>query len=293
MSRFDGMEALVAVVEQQSLSGAARALGVSVAYISRQLKGLEKRLGSQLIKRTTRQLMVTDSGELYYRHARALLDGLEQAEDAVSTLEGRLQGRLRITASTAFGERYVAPAVMRFLTLYPELKIDLILSNANLDLVADGIDLAIRLGNLEDSSHIAHKLAPRRLYICASPGYLSKAGVPDSLDDLKQHSCLLGTLGHWQGRRGPIHLDARLKMNSGELLLHAALDGLGLVQLPDYYVMDHFKAGTLVEVLPHMRPKDSAVWALHQARLEQTPRVARFVEYLSAYLKDKLPKSRR
>lgn len=289
MSRFDGLEALVAVVEQQSLSGAARMLGVSVAHVSRQLKALEKRLGSQLIKRTTRQLMVTDSGELYYQHARALLDGLEQAEDAVSTLEGHLQGRLRITASTAFGERYVAPAVMSFLGQYPELKIDLILSNANLDLVADGIDLAIRLGKLEDSSHIARKLAPRRLYICASPAYLAAHGTPQSLDELHQHSCLLGTLGYWQGRTGPIQPDARLRINSGQVLLEAALDGLGLVQLPDYYVLEHFKNGALVELLPQLKPRESAVWALYPARLAQTPRVARFIAHLEAHLQAVLP----
>ncbi|WKE66187.1 LysR substrate-binding domain-containing protein [Gallaecimonas kandeliae] len=290
MSRFDGMEALVAVVEQRSLSGAALALGVSVAHVSRQLKALEQRLGSQLIKRSTRQLNVTDSGELYYRHARALLDGLAQAEDAVATLEGRLQGRLRVTAATAFGERYVAPALMDFLALHPALKVDLILSNANLDLVADGIDLAIRLGRLEDSSLIARKLAPRRLYICASPAYLQRAGVPASLNDLKEHSCLLGTQDHWLGKGGPIRPDARLRMNSGELLLKAALDGLGLVQLPDYYVLEHLQSGALVEVLAELRPPDSAVWALYPARLQQAPRVARLVEHLQAHLDQHLPR---
>ncbi|WP_115719910.1 LysR substrate-binding domain-containing protein [Gallaecimonas mangrovi] len=285
MSKFDGLEALVAVVEQQSLSGAARKLGVSVAHISRQLKALEQRLGSQLIKRTTRQLMVTDSGELYYQHARGLLDGLEKAEDAVTTLEGTLQGRLRITASTAFGERYVAPAVMSFLAQYPALKIDLILTNDNLDLVADSIDLAIRLGNLEDSSHIAHKLAPRKLYICASPGYFAKHAAPQTASELAQHSCLLGTLGYWESRQGPLQLDARLRINSGQVLLDAALDGLGIVQLPDYYVQPYLESGQLIEVLASLRPKDSAVWALHPARLAQTPRVARFVSHLAAHLK--------
>lgn len=290
MSTFAGIDTLVAVVEQQSLSGAARTLGVSVAHVSRQLTALEKRLGSQLIKRSTRQLTVTDSGELYYRHARQLLDGLAEADDAVANLEGRLQGRLRITAATAFGERFVAPAVMHFLTAHPALKVDLILSNSNLDLVAEGIDVAIRLGQLADSSHLATKLAPRRLYLCASPAYLQRCGTPVNAAELDRHSCLLGTLGYWRSKAGPLRPEARLRLNSGKVLLNAALDGLGIVQLPDYYVVDHLASGRLQEVLAPLRPADSAVWALHPARLEKTPRAARFVEHLRQHLTATLPK---
>lgn len=198
MARWDGIEECVAVAETRSFTRAAERLGSSVANISRQISRLEDRLDVQLFQRTTRSVTLTDDGRIYYNHCRALLDGLVEAEQAIGERLSEPTGRLRITAPLSYGERFIAPLIAGFTMHYPRLEIDLQLTNQRLDLIESGIDMAIRVGVLEDERLVARPLAHRAQFVCASPDYLARFGQPHTLAELKNHSCLLGTLDHWR-----------------------------------------------------------------------------------------------
>jgi len=288
MVTWEGISEFVAVAEVGSFTGAAKRLGISTAQVSRQVSALETRLSTKLLYRTTRHVSVTEPGQLYYQHCRQVLDGLEEAERALTELQQVPRGRLRLTAPVTFGETTVAPAVNDFLLRYPELQVHMHLTNQKLDLIAEGYDLAIRLGKLEDSNLKARRLASRTLYVCASPGYLSAHGEPHSLSELGQHNCLPGTLDYWRfqekNRPRNIKVTGSIRCNSGRALVDAALKGIGIVQLPDYYVLEHLEAGRLVSLLEHYREDDDGIWALYPHTRYLSPKVSMLLDYLSEYL---------
>ncbi len=288
MFGWEGVNEFVAVAEQQSFTTAARQLGISTAQVSRQVSALEQRLAIKLFYRTTRRVSVTEAGQLYYQHCRQLLDGLADAERALTNLESQPRGKLKLTAPTTYGENRILPLLNDFLQQYPELEVDCQLTNQTLDLVEAGFDLAIRLGKLADSSMMAQRLASRQLYVCASPAYLESRGEPGSLSELKNHNCLRGTLEYWRfhegGRERKIKIQGRLSCNSGQALLDAALKGLGLVQLPDYYVAPHLASGRLVLLLNDYQPADEGIWALYPHNRQLAPKVRMLVEYLRQQL---------
>jgi len=284
MRKWEGIEEFVAVSEASSFTVAAKRLVVSTAHVSRQINALEERLGAKLFYRTTRKVTSTEVGDIYYQHCRQLLDSLEEAEQAVTQLQSTPRGNLRLTCSVAYGDRFIAPMVNEFVSLYPELNVQMISTNQVLDLIEEGIDLAIRFGQLEDSSLIARKLAPRTLYICGSPQYFSRHGQPHTLPELADQNCLLGTLDYWSfydNSKNPIvKVGGNWSCNSGPALLDAALRGLGLVQLPDYYVSEHLQNGTLISVLDNFRQPDSAVWAVYPPNRHLSPKVRLLVDFL-------------
>lgn len=288
MAKWDGIEEFVAVAETNSFTAAARKLAVSTAHVSRQVNALEERLGAKLFYRTTRKVSVTAVGSIYYRHCRQLLDGLDEAEQSVTQLQATPRGKLRLTSAVTYGERFIAPLISEFVGLYPELDVEIIFTNQTLDLVDEGIDLAIRLGELKDSSLVARKLAPRKLFVCGSPEYFIARHIPQELAELAEHNCLLGTLGHWlfseNGRQRAVNVKGNWVCNSGPALLDAALGGLGLVQVPDFYVGEHLKDGSLVTVLDDFRPPDSAVWAVYPSNRHLSPKVRLLVDFLKERL---------
>lgn len=290
MAEWAGINEFVAVAETQGFTAAARRLDVSVAHISRQVSALEDRLGTRLLHRTTRKVSITAEGQLYYQHCRQLLDGLEDAERAVSELRDHPVGRLKMTAPMSFGERFIAPLVNTFVIAHPEVQVDLQLTNQQLDLVDQGIDLAIRVGLLEDSRLAARRLASRTQVLCASPQYLEKNGTPDALADLLNHNCLLGTLDHWRftidGAAGHIRVKGSLRCNSGHALVDAALSHIGVVQLPGYYVDELLKSGQLVEVLAKFKPPTEGVWALYPQNRHLLPKVRAMIDFLVEGLDD-------
>lgn len=284
MTKWQGIEEFVAVAETNSFTAASKRLGVSTAHVSRQINALEERLGAKLFYRTTRKVTSTEVGETYYLHCRQLLDNLDEAERTVTQLQETPRGKLRLTCSVAYGDRFIAPIVNEFITRYPELSVQMLCTNQVIDLVQEGIDLAIRLGSLGDSSLIARKLAPRTLYVCGSPDYFARHGQPHILAELASHNCLLGTLDYWsfseKGKSRTIKVTGNWSCNSGPALLDAALRGLGLVQLPDYYVAEHLQNSTLISVLDNVRLPDSAVWAVYPANRHLSPKVRLLVELL-------------
>ncbi len=290
MRKWEGIEEFVAVAETSSFTAAAKRLAVSTAHVSRQINALEERLGAKLFYRTTRKVTATEVGATYYQHCRQLLDSLDDAEQAVLSLQATPRGKLRLTCSVAYGDRFIAPMVNEFASRYPDLSVEMIFTNQTLDLVQEGIDLAIRLSQLKDSSLIARKIAPRTLYVCGSPQYFARQGQPQILSELANHNCLLGTLDYWSffenGETHTVKVDGNWRCNSGPALLDAALRGLGLVQLPDYYVSEHLQNETLISVLDKYRLPDSAVWAVYPPNRHLSPKVRLLVDFLRERISD-------
>jgi len=288
MSDWSGVSEFVAVAETESFTAAAKRLGISTAQVSRQISALEERLSAKLFYRTTRKVSVTEVGGIYYQHCRQVMDGLADAERAITNLQSTPKGKLKITAPITYGERSVAPLVNDFVTQYPELEVQLVLSNQQIDLIDEGFDLAIRLGQLGDSSMIGKRLATRKQYVCAAPEYLSAFGAPHTLSELDRHNCLSGTLDYWRfqekGKARNIRVKGNFSCNSGPVLVDAALKGVGIVQLPDYYVQEYINQGQLIELLPNYREPDDAVWALYPQNRHLSPKVRMLVDYLAKEL---------
>ncbi|HIO31572.1 MULTISPECIES: LysR substrate-binding domain-containing protein [Marinobacter] len=283
MQRWEGVNEFVAVAETESFTRAAKRLDVSTAHVSRQISALEDRLSTRLFYRTTRRVSTTEAGQIYYQHCRQILDALEQAERSMTNMQLVPQGRLRLTAPVTYGEKSIAPLVNDFVLRYPELDVEMKLTNQQLDLVAEGYDLAVRLGKLDDSSLMARRLASRTLYVCASPAYLAVHGTPHSLSELEHHNCLQGNLGYWRfqdaGHPRNVRIRGNVRCDSGRALLDAALKGVGIVQLPDYYVGPALDAGTLIPLLTHYQEDDDGIWAVYPHNRHLSPKVRMLLDY--------------
>ncbi|WP_417531676.1 LysR substrate-binding domain-containing protein [Marinobacter lipolyticus] len=288
MYHWEGVNEFVAVAETENFTRAAKRLGISTAQVSRQVSALEARLSTRLFYRTTRRVSATEAGEIYYQHCRQVLDALEQAERSITNMQLVPRGRLRLTAPVTYGEKSIAPLVNDFVLRYPELDVEMNLTNQTLDLVAEGYDLAVRLGKLEDSSLMARRLASRTLYVCASPAYLSIHGTPHSLSELEHHNCLQGNLDYWRfqdaGKPRNIRVSGNVRCDSGRALLDAALKGIGIVQLPDYYVQPALESGALLPLLTHHQEDDDGIWAVYPHNRHLSPKVRMLLDYFSESL---------
>jgi len=284
MFNWEGISEFVAVAETASFTDGAKRLGVSTAHVSRQVSALESRLAVKLFYRTTRKVTITETGQIYYNHCRQVLDGLDEAERAITNLHQTPRGRLNITAPVTYGERMIAPLINDFLTLYPELEVNMVFTNQILDLVSENYDLAIRLGELKDSAMMAGQLATRTQYVCASPDYLAAQGEPHTLSELEQYNCLQGTLDYWRfaEAKTPKHIrvTGNIHYNSGSALVDAALKGIGIVQLPDYYVSHLIDSGRLLPLLERFRAPDEGIWAIYPHNRQLSPKVRLLIDYL-------------
>lgn len=289
MQIWDGVSEFVAVSETESFTNAAKQLGISTAQVSRQVSALEERLKIKLLYRTTRKVSLTESGVVYYQHCRHILDGLSEAEQIITNLHHRLRGKIRVTAPVTYGEEVIIPIINDFLLKYPEIEITLDLSNQRADLLDDGYDLAIRLGQLADSGFIARKLAPRYLYVCGSPAYIEQYGMPNLPSELTNHNCLIGTADRWhfqtKGRVTQINVSGSLRCNSGYGLVDAALKGIGLVQLPNYYLQSHIDAGKLVPMLQSFQEADEGIWAVYPEKRYPPFKIKALINFIFESLK--------
>ena len=288
MFNWEGVSEFVAVAEAESFTKASKRLGISTAQVSRQVSALETRMATKLFHRTTRKVSVTEVGKIYYQHCRQVLDGLEEAERAITNLQSTPRGLLKITAPVTYGEGTLAPLINDFIAKYPELEIKITLTNQKIDLIDEGFDLAVRLGQLEDSSMMAKRLGSRTQYVCASPNYLSTYGLPHSLSELEQHNCLQGTLDYWRfqenGKTRNIRVRGNLTCNSGHALVDAAIKNIGIIQLPDYYVLPFIESGQLVPILEQNRQPEEGIWALYPHNRHLSPKVRMLLDYLSEAL---------
>lgn len=293
MNSWDGIDEFVAVAASGSFVAAANTLHLSRTHMSRTIAALEDRLQVRLFNRTTRTVRLTAAGELFFEQCQKLVSNRDEAIDIVSE-QGDPQGEFAITCSTALGERFIAPLARTFGRRFPKVRIHLDLTNRVVDLVGEGYDLAVRTGHLPTSSLIATRIAERRLYTCAAPAYLARAGTPETLEALDRHDLLVGTspLWHFSGNTPEntahevIYKPAgRWRCNSGQVVLAAALDGMGLCQLPDFYVLDALRTGRLVSVLEDHAAPIEPIWAVYPSRRHLSPKVTQFVRLL----KTKLP----
>ena len=284
MKRWEAIEAFVRVVDSGSFSLAADKLGVSKSHVSRLIAQLENQLDVLLLNRTTRVISLTDAGQSFYPTCRDMLTTLEEAEQALMDRQHQARGLLNVSVAGQFGEDYLAPAAIKFMAKYPQVEVHIDFSNRLVDLVSEGYDLAIRAGRLRDSSLIARRIAPRKLYICASPNYFERCGEPKDLQSLRNHNCLIGTLQTWRFREESRHLDLRVegkwRSNNGRALVHAALAGMGLVQLPSLYLEEHIQSGQLRKTLEDFYPTDTGTWAVYPSNRHMSQKVRLFINFL-------------
>jgi DNA-binding transcriptional LysR family regulator len=291
MINLDGLVVLVEAVQAGSLAAAARRLRVTPMLASRRLAELEDEVGARLMHRTTRSLSLTVEGEAFLPHARALLEEESAARAAVRPISAGVTGMLRVTASVPFGRKVVAPLVPAFLQQHPGLEMDLLLSDGIIDIVAQGLDLAIRIAPLRENTLVARRLAanPRGLY--AAPAYVAEHGLPETPADLARHRCLALTgVSHWAFLAGPKTLRQRISgpftASSVEALHQACLGGLGITMLSDWDVRDEVAVGHLLPVpLGGWEPESLTIWAVYPSARLVPPKVRVFIGALEAYLR--------
>jgi DNA-binding transcriptional LysR family regulator len=289
MDPLAGLAAFARVVDSGSFSIAARRLKISKSAVSANVQRLERRLGVRLLNRTTRRLSVTEAGAAYYRHCARILAEAEAAEQAASALQREPRGTLRISAPDSFGWMHVAPAVPAFLKRYPDLSVDITLSPAHVNLVDEGLDLAIRIGVLEDSPLVVRKLAPSRLVVCATPAYLKERGTPRQPEELASHNCLCTNLLPWGdewrlvGKHGEVRVavGGSFRSNTAEMLRAALLDGLGIAVLPSWAVSEPLRSGALRRVLSAWEPPASTIYAVYPDNRLMSMKVRAFVDHLA------------
>ncbi|ARR55684.1 LysR family transcriptional regulator [Rhizorhabdus wittichii DC-6] len=287
MAGWDGLEEIVAIADTGSFVGAARRLRVSASQISRAVQRLEHRLRAELFIRTTRSVQLTEAGRTLVEQCRRIIDERDEALQ-LARGQGEMQGEVRLTCSTALGERFVAPIVRRFIETHPRISVRLELTNRLVDLVSEGFDVAIRTGHPTDHRLAARQIASRPAEVCAAPAYLARAGHPRTLADLDRHECLIGTSVNWHfledGQRRSFVPSGRWRCNSGNAVVDAALAGMGICQLPSFYVRDQIAAGRLVALLEEYRDRPEPVWAVYPQRRALLPKIQQVIAALEAEL---------
>jgi len=290
MDRLEQMTCFVRAVELGSFSAAAEDLQMSSQLLGKQVKLLEQHLGLSLLNRTTRRQSLTDFGQAFYQRAKLILADMEAAENLAAVTRGTPSGRLRVNAPVTFGMRVLSPRLLEYMVRYPQVSVDLTLSNELVDLVNDGYDVVFRIGELADSGLKAVPLTPYRLVLCAAPAYLARRPAIRTPEDLSRHECLGFTFSDgrsswtFDGPDGRIEvpITSRLTINQGDPLLAAAVAGLGVVLQPQELVGDALRDGTLVQLLPQYQVPTSPMHMLYAPDRRQTPKLRSFLDFAIA-----------
>jgi DNA-binding transcriptional LysR family regulator len=289
MDRFENMNAFVRIVEAGSISEAADRMDVAKSVVSRRLKELEEHLGAELFHRTTRQMNLTDSGRAFYQQSVRILADTLEAEHATSQFHGALKGNLKVAVPLSFGLMHLGPAINAFLQAHSDIEFDLDFNDRQVDILAEGFDLAIRIASLPDSSLIARRLAPIQAVMCASPAYLERNGTPQSPGELTKHRCLVYNLisnfESWnlhdtEGQLIKTKITPYLKASNGEFLRDAAVDGLGIVLMPTFIVYKEIESGALIPLLTKYKFSQLAAYAIYPQTRHLSQRVRAFVDFL-------------
>jgi DNA-binding transcriptional LysR family regulator len=292
MNRFEDLQTFVSVVETGSFTAAAERLGMAKSAVSRRISGLEERLGVQLLRRTTRRLNLTETGRSFYQHSARILADLEEAESAVLQQHGELRGLLRVALPVSFGIRHMCEPVSSFSKLHPQVKFDLDLNDRRIELIEEGMDIAVRIGRLADSSLIARRLFDARTVVCASPGYLQQNGAPQTPQELKNHNCLvysnLPDPTKWSckdaaGKIIQVEVEPTMRASSGDFLCTAAIQGLGIVTQPTFIAGDGISRGELVPVLTDYQWPVTPAYAVYPPTRHLSYRVRQFIDHLVEY----------
>ena len=286
MDRFHLINVFVAVVDTQGFAGAARKLNMSPPAVTRAINELETHLGLRLLTRTTRTVRVTDAGERYAQDCRRILAELLEADESVSGMHTSPRGRLTVTAPVLFGGKYVTPIVTEYLNRYADVSASCLFLDRVVNLVDEGADVAVRIGELPDSTMQAVRVGQVRRVICAAPSYLAKHGIPQSPDDLPSHTIVSASSvtpnPEWKlvdnGDTRTIRLQARMITTTNDSAVAAALNGFGLTRLLSYQVAEHLRNGTLKTVLPEYEPAALPVHVVHREGRQAPQRVRAFLD---------------
>jgi DNA-binding transcriptional LysR family regulator len=291
MDRWTSMEAFVRVVEAGSFVAAADRLGLSTSSLSRLIADLEQHLGTRLLNRTTRRLSLTESGQAYYERCVTLLADLAEAEALASQSAAQARGTIRLTCSHSMAEQRVAPAIASFVERHPAVRFDLEVSDRIVDLVEEGFDLAVRVGQVGSDRLVARRLGSTQMLLCVAPAYLERHPVPRVAADLASHNALtyayspIGRVWRFTSPAGDaeeVRLSGNLHANSGDALRAAAVAGLGILYEPDFMLERDLQAGRLVRVLPDYRGVVGDIWAVYPSRRNLSLKVRLFVDHIAA-----------
>lgn len=295
MMNIEHLKLFVRVASLSNISLAGSELGLSPAVASSHMNKLEAGLGVKLIHRTTRRVSLTQEGEAFLPHAQDVIENVEIAKASISAGSLKPQGRLRITASSSFGRMHIIPALPDFLKLYPDLTLDLKLSDNIIDMVGGGFDIAIRDAALNDSTLIARKLSDDPRIICASPAYIEKHGTPQTPQDLKEHSCIcFSGLETWtfntiNGHQS-IKVANQLKIDNGEAIRDACTAGIGITLMSTWCAYQQLNSGELVEILKDFPlVSETSIWAVYPSSRLIAPKVRAFIDYFVEYFDNKAP----
>ncbi len=290
MDRLTEMEAFAAVVDQGGFTDAARKMGISKSAVSKHVAALEARLGARLLNRTTRRVDPTEIGLAYYDRAQKVLNDAGEADALVTSMQAQPSGILRIAALSDFGARHLSPALGEFLARFPQVTVCMQLSAERVDPVTSGFDVVLRLGDLEDSSLRARKLAETTTRMIAAPSYLDGAGRPQRIEDIKDHKLLhysqSATGNVWRltsssGEARQVRCPGFLMVNDGQALLNAAIAGLGIAYLPDFLYAPALAAGEVEEVMPCLPTEVQSLHAVYPPGRFTQPKVRAFIDFLA------------
>ncbi|WP_040976354.1 LysR family transcriptional regulator [Necropsobacter massiliensis] len=288
MDKLNAISVFCKVIETQSFTQAAAQQNISVAMASKLVSQLEEQLKTRLLQRTTRKIVPTEAGLIYYRRCQPILTELEDAEASISNLATTLQGNLTISIPRDFGLRFIAPNLASFIKAHPNLHMEIEFNDRMVDLVSEGFDLALRIGYLQDSSLVAKKIATSTMHFVASPDYLAQHGIPQNPQALEEHDCLLykatGNQIYWEFSDGNriqrIKMRSKLVCNNGLTLAELAKTGLGIINSPRFFIEDELKRGELVEVLSDYRQQQLDLHIVYPHRRHLTAKVKAFIDFI-------------
>ncbi len=292
MDKLTSMNVFVRVAKAGSFAGAARDLGISRAMATKHIMQLESELNTRLFNRTTRNISLTEVGQSYLERCQQVLLDVDEMEAAVTHMQREPRGVLKISAPPVIGATQIAPALTEYLMGYPELSVEMVLKGGQVDLIDEGVDIAIYLGPISDTSLVARKLASSSLVVCASPEYLKQHGVPQDPEDLEDHSCLINWAipprNKWRfkgilGER-EVTVTGRMQANMGDPIRMAAVNGLGLVMLPKYIVGRDIEKGKLVPIMEDYAIAPLDIHAVYPHRKYLSAKVRSFVDFIQEWL---------
>lgn len=293
MDRLLAAQVFVSVVEHGSFAGAAERLDASTSSVSRHVSDLEAHLGARLLNRTTRRLSLTEAGRTFFERSRELLAEWDDAEQMISQSSASAKGTLRITSSIAFGMRRLAPLLAEFVEAQPAIKLDVSLSDRFVDLVEEGFDLAIRIGEISAPNLVARKIGDSHMVTCASASYLAKRGTPRHPQDLVAHECLIyeymssktvWTFRDKRGKASSVRVSGKVQSNSGSLLAAMAVAGGGIAAVPEFMVDDALRSGDLVALFSDLVPQPLPIYAVYATRRHLAAKVRVFIDFVATGL---------
>ena len=290
MDKLNAISVFCKVIETQSFTQAANQQNISVAMASKLVSQLEEHLKTRLLQRTTRKIVPTEAGMLYYQRCQAILLDLNEADSSISNMATSLQGNLLISVPRDFGLFYISPNLPKFIELHPNLHVEIEFEDKRVDLVAEGYDLALRIGYMQDSSLVARKISSSPMHFVASPSYLESRGTPLTPDDLEYHQGLLykSSLNqvHWQSTKANqvqrYKIQSKVVSNNGMALLEMTKAGLGISNSPSFFVKDALASGELVEILSEYKQKPLDIYVVYPNRRHLPAKVRAFIEFLAS-----------